>query len=292
MRRTFPGQLGVALIATAVLAVGVGVVAARGDDEPQPVDFTHNVRDAPAPVPGTTFGSGPPVKTGTAICTTPAQTGNANTDCETTSTGPHNETSIAINPTNTQNIIGGANDYQLGLNPGGHVSETVLSRAHVSFDGGTTWSMYPVFSNSSYQGTGDPAVAFDAAGHAYYGTLGFRFVGPANATNPDVLVSNSGDGGRTWKVVRVAAGSGTGRVSAISWTRSTSLHGATAMPSSPTATSAMSRRGRSSRPRSTAPSLTTAGEPGARRRSSREHLMKRSSRPLSSRRTGTSTSRS
>jgi hypothetical protein len=209
MRRIFPGQLGVALIATAVLAVGVGAVAARGDDEPQPVNFTHNVRDAPAPVPSATFGSGPAVKTGTAICTTSAQTGNANTDCETTSVGPHNETSIAINPTNTQNIIGGANDYQLGLNPGGHVSETVLSRAHVSFDGGSTWSMYPVFSNSSYQGTGDPSVAFDAAGHAYYGTLGFRFVGPANATNPDVLVSNSSDGGKSWKVVRVAAGSGT-----------------------------------------------------------------------------------
>jgi len=47
------------------------------------------------------------------------------------------------------------------------------------------------------------------AGHAYYATLGFRFVGPANVTNPDVVVSNSGDGGRTWKTVRVAAGSGT-----------------------------------------------------------------------------------
>jgi len=85
----------------------------------------------------------------------------------------------------------------------------MFSRAHVTFDGGKTWSMYPVFSNSSYQGTGDPALAFDAAGHAYYGTLGFRFVGPTNATNPDVLVSNSGDGGKTWNVVRVASGSGT-----------------------------------------------------------------------------------
>jgi hypothetical protein len=51
-------------------------------------------------------------------------------------------------------------------------------------------------------------VAFDAAGHAYYATLGFRFVGPANATNPDVLVANSGDSGKTWSVSRVAAGSG------------------------------------------------------------------------------------
>jgi hypothetical protein len=68
--------------------------------------------------------------------------------------------------------------------------------------------MYPIFSNSAYQGTGDPALAFDANGRAYYGTLGFRFVGPANATNPDVLVSTSGDGGKTWDTKRVAAGSG------------------------------------------------------------------------------------
>jgi hypothetical protein len=105
-------------------------------------------------------------------------------------------------------MIGGANDYQLAVNPGGHVSETVLSRAHVSFDGGQTWSEYPLYSNSAYQATGDPAVAFDAAGHAYYATLGFRFVGPANAQNPDVLVANSGDGGKTWKVVKVGSGSG------------------------------------------------------------------------------------
>lgn len=184
-------------------------LAVAADDNPQPINFTHNVKDAPAPVPSSVFGSGPAVKTGTAICTTGAQSGNANTDCETSSVGPHNETSIAVNPTDAMNMIGGANDYQIGLNSGGHVSETVLSRAHVTFDGGTTWSMYPIFSSSTYQGTGDPALAFDASGHAYYGTLGFRFVGPGNATNPDVLVSNSGDKGKTWSTVRVASGSGT-----------------------------------------------------------------------------------
>jgi hypothetical protein len=196
------------------LLMGLGVALATGlastalaDDDPQPVDITHNVTGAPAPVAGAVFGSGPPVKTGSAICTTATQTGaNVNTDCE--NRGPSNETSIAVNPTNTQNILGGANDYQLAVNPGGHISETVLSRAHVSFDGGKTWSEYPLNSNSAYQATGDPSVAFDTSGHAYYATLGFRFVGPVNATNPDVLVANSDDGGRTWSVSRVAAGSG------------------------------------------------------------------------------------
>jgi hypothetical protein len=193
-------------VALAALMAGA-VIGAEDEDITQPVDFTHNVKDAPAPVPSAVFGSGPALKPGTKICTTAPQSVNANTDCATTP-GPHNETSIAVNPTNERNMIGGANDYQLGLNPGGQVSETVLSRAHVTFDGGTTWSEYPIQFNSAYQATGDPALAFDASGHAYYATLGFKFVGPANALNPDILVANSGDGGITWSSVRVAAGSG------------------------------------------------------------------------------------
>lgn len=199
-----------AVLAVALACIlGAGVAVALADGDPQPVDFTHNAFNAPAPVPGGVFGTGPTVKTGTAICTTATQTtANVNTDCETATVGPHNETSIAVNPTNTSNMIGGANDYQLALDPGGHLTESVLSRAHVTFDDGKTWSEYPLYSNSTYQATGDPSVAFDASGHAYYATLGFRFVGPANAQNPDVLVANSGDGGKTWSVSRVAAGSG------------------------------------------------------------------------------------
>src|SRR5436309_990258 len=76
-----------------------------------------------------------------------------------------------------------------------------------SFVGGRPWTMYPVFSNSAYQATGDPSVAFDAAGNAYYATLGFRFVS-TTAQNPDVLVSTSADKGKTWAVHRIAQGSG------------------------------------------------------------------------------------
>ena len=193
----------------AALISSVGLARIFGDQEDQPIEFTHNIFDAPAPVAGAVFGSGSALRPGDRICTTATQnTANVDTDCE--KSGPSNETSIAVNPTNELNMIGGANDYQLAINPGGHVSENVLSRAHVTFDGGHTWSEYPIFfeAGSAYQGTGDPALAFDAAGHAYYATLGFRFVGPNSALNPDILVSNSGDGGRTWSSVRVAAGSG------------------------------------------------------------------------------------
>src|SRR5712672_87929 len=161
MMRAFRGVI-VAAVSISMVALSPSLAHAAGD--PQPVDFTHNAVDAPAPVPGAVFGTAPAVKTGTAICTTATQVAtNANTDCETASAGPHNETSIAVNPANPQNMIGGVNDYQLSLNPGGHLTETILSRAHVTFDGGRTWSMFPVFSNSAYQATGDPALAFDAS---------------------------------------------------------------------------------------------------------------------------------
>jgi hypothetical protein len=200
-----------AMVATGgliVLAMGAGSpVLGDGGDNVQPIDFVHNVMDAPAPVNSAVFGTDGSLKPGQKLCTGPAQGANANTDCEA-APGPHNETSIAVNPTDGDNILGGANDYQLGFNSGGHVTETVLSRAHVTFDAGTHWSEYPILFSSTYQATGDPSVAFDASGHAYYATLGFRFVGPTNAQSPDVLVANSGDGGKTWASTRVAAGSG------------------------------------------------------------------------------------
>ncbi|PYR33406.1 MAG: hypothetical protein DMF93_25350, partial [Acidobacteria bacterium] len=129
------------------------------------------------------------------------------TDCE--GVAPHNETSIAVNPTNPFNMIGGANDYQLKLSAGGTVNETVFSRAHVTFDGGATWTTVPLDANG-YIATGDPAVAFDAVGNAYYATLGFGF-GQASPTgkNPDVIVAHSSDGGATWSsAVVVAKGTG------------------------------------------------------------------------------------
>jgi hypothetical protein len=77
-----------------------------------------------------------------------------NTDCEP-GIGIHNETAIAVNPTNPSNMIGSANDYQLKASASGSVLETVFSRAHVTFDGGRTWTTYPI-RFSGYKFTGDP----------------------------------------------------------------------------------------------------------------------------------------
>src|SRR6185369_9149105 len=98
------------LVGTTVVALGIGgtLVLGQEDDAVQPVDFTHNIFDAPAPVPSAVFGTGPALKRGQQICTTAfSAAANVNTDCESTSVGPHNETSIAVNPTNPLNMIGG-----------------------------------------------------------------------------------------------------------------------------------------------------------------------------------------
>ncbi len=197
------------LFSLAGVAVIAGPSAAMADTNPQAIDATHNVMSAPAPETGAQFGQSPKVKTGTAICSITAAGANANTNCEPIA-GPHNETSIAVNPVNPLNMIGGANDYAITLNTTGKVAEVILSQAHTTFDGGKTWSDYPIFGNAAYQATGDPALAFDATGHAYYATLGFRFVSAANITNPDVVVNNSGDGGKTWNEVVAQPGSGSG----------------------------------------------------------------------------------
>src|SRR5205823_10101628 len=71
-----------------------------------------------------------------------------------------NEPTIAINPTNPNNIIVGANDYR---NP----SEDMF--CWVSFDGGKTWKTKDLPSNWTFASyPTDPAIAFNISGKAFY----------------------------------------------------------------------------------------------------------------------------
>jgi hypothetical protein len=209
LRIAIAGALFILTAAVSFVALNAGKVQAQSTQSRVPI--THQTFNGVFG-PLTDFPDAPPSQTTfvpppSPICTTPTSlAANVNTDCE--GTAPHNETSIAINPTNSLNRIGGANDYQLVLSSGGTLTETIFSRAHVTFDGGQTWTTYAV-PFKSYIATGDPAISFDANGTAYYSTLGFLFSqGASGFTYPDVLVAHSTDGGKTWTTVRVANGSG------------------------------------------------------------------------------------
>ncbi len=103
---------------------------------------------------------------------------------------PQDETVIAVNPRNSANLIAGANDYRLGYG---------LSGFYASFDEGRTWEdglvpIAPWPTGDVPAGGGDPVVAFDSEGVAYYAQLHFD-----RATARDaVIVNRSYNGGRTW----------------------------------------------------------------------------------------------
>jgi hypothetical protein len=129
---------------------------------------------------------------------------------------PQNEPSVAVNPSNTNNIVVGANDYGIGAPIG--------SGTYFSFNGGASFSDYfPPFpllaavgATSQSQGlileppvgTGDPALAFGVLRDAgllkgkglagkpvlYKASLGFS----ASFCENGVFVYRSLDGGRTW----------------------------------------------------------------------------------------------
>lgn len=218
-RRMYKAGL-LALVVAAVLSLGVYSALrantprshAEGDLE---LPVTHQHYNS-VETHGVAESGGDPISLGsfknsapTLCSTTTSADANVLTDCELGGNTPHNETSIAVNPTNPLNMIGSANDYQIIVSSGGAVKETIYSRAHITFDGGKTWTNTSIaFPN--YSATGDPAVAFDADGTAYLATLGFAFSqGNGCCINPDVLVAHSTDGGKTWSTpVRVATGTG------------------------------------------------------------------------------------
>jgi hypothetical protein len=113
---------------------------------------------------------------------------------------PQNETSVDVNPRRNQNIVGGANDYRLGTGSSGFYAST---------DGGKNWydGIIPFPSAPAGQSRGegfipsggDPIIAFDRAGVAYYGMIGFFRGDDTNG----VFVSRSSNGGFTWSRARI-----------------------------------------------------------------------------------------
>jgi hypothetical protein len=103
---------------------------------------------------------------------------------------PHNETSIAVNPTAKANLLAGANDYRLGFGTSGFYASTDAGR---SFHDGIL--PFPTLPNGdNLDGGGDPAIAFDRDGVAYYAEINFNRTDDTNG----VFVLRSTNGGFTW----------------------------------------------------------------------------------------------
>ena len=102
------------------------------------------------------------------------------------------ETSVAINPTNPNNIAAGwisSGDRTCGYG--------------VSFDGGTTWTVGVIpgiqtGSGGLFDRGTDPSVTFDKAGNAYYTCLAFNLFPRSLGSAGTLFVSKSTDGGLTW----------------------------------------------------------------------------------------------
>jgi hypothetical protein len=118
-----------------------------------------------------------------------------------------NETTIAVNPTNPNHIVAGANDYRLFNAREGRNDSS--SFAYVSFDGGLTWANVAipgltlptggVGAFSWFDGSGDPVVAFGPNNTVYFGSLVFSRSAPLGGQLASgIVVSVSHDGGLHW----------------------------------------------------------------------------------------------
>ena len=92
--------------------------------------------------------------------------------------GSQSETSIAINPVNTSNVIAGSNEIQ-----------RLPMRANYSSDGGATFKgvdlpLPPPRTQNGFDFGSDPGVAFDSAGNAYYSYIVVYFSTGGSITAP------------------------------------------------------------------------------------------------------------
>lgn len=128
---------------------------------------------------------------------------------------PQNETTIAVNPANPNNLVAGSNDYRdCCVVSGTSLRNDGSGWAYTSMDGGRTWAniKLPGLGSSGdpngvfkkVTSVGDPAISFGKNNTVYYANIAFNRV-----DNSDVIVvSVSHDGGLTWGQPVLVANSG------------------------------------------------------------------------------------
>ncbi|MFI5693066.1 sialidase family protein [Kribbella sp. NPDC051586] len=125
-----------------------------------------------------------------------------------------NETTIAVNPRNPNNIVAGANDYRL-FNARENRNDS-SSFAYTSFNGGRTWANVEIpgltiaaggtGAFSWFDGSGDPVVAFGPNNTVYFASIVFSRSAPLGGQDATAIVVNvSHDGGLHWGGPHVVA---------------------------------------------------------------------------------------
>lgn len=106
--------------------------------------------------------------------------------------GPQSETSIAINPRNPQQIVGGSNEiFRLPM------------RGYFSSNGGTTWGgvdlpLPPPIARNGFDFGSDPGVAWDLRGNVYYSYIVVFFSPSGRINGTEMAVARSSNGGQSW----------------------------------------------------------------------------------------------
>ena len=126
-----------------------------------------------------------------------------------TGTVLQNEPSIALNPSNPQNLVAGANDQ---------LAAGTWLAVYASSDSGLTWTngLIPHTGPlTSFQEASDPAVSFSENGTLYYSGLAFNINNRFNtAVDGTVFVSKSTDNGSSFSLTTIVA-SGSKQVGGI-----------------------------------------------------------------------------
>lgn len=108
-----------------------------------------------------------------------------------------NETALAVNPTDHDNWVGGANDYSGPIILDGRAQSSC--GFYFTKDSGQTWGGGLLPTQEGYTGGGDPSVAFDSSGNVYYACLHFELTLPDfDLGNSAIFVFKSTDGGETF----------------------------------------------------------------------------------------------
>ncbi|HEV8360870.1 MAG TPA: hypothetical protein VGR28_10490 [Candidatus Thermoplasmatota archaeon] len=146
--------------------------------------------------------------------------GLASLDCDpacnvrvTSVTGPANEVMVAVDPTDPNNLIAVAKDYNNAAGPACS-AHNVWMGVYTSHDGGRTWAnqLMPGYPGddtlnllSLFDCSSDPVVTFDGKGRALATGIGVKTAPTGDILASGIWVAQSFDKGATWPVQGIAA---------------------------------------------------------------------------------------